>query len=102
MGRKPARDAEHTVDLGPAPRPDLFLERGNVSAVLPIANRQRYATRNISGYRLTLSGFTCERSGSGRSLVRQQTYSVQPASEPYGSGKTPLRPVIVHSWQSVS
>jgi hypothetical protein len=44
-GRKPARDAEHTVDLGPTPRADLFLERGDVSAVLHSANRQRYTTR---------------------------------------------------------
>jgi hypothetical protein len=38
VGRKPARDAEHTVDLGPTPRAELFLERGDVSAVSLIAN----------------------------------------------------------------
>ena len=48
-GRKPARDAEHTVALGPTPRADLFLERGHVSAVPLIAEFQRYATRIFGG-----------------------------------------------------
>ena len=39
------RDAVHAVELNPGPRADRFLERGDVSAVSLIANRQWYAPR---------------------------------------------------------
>jgi hypothetical protein len=57
-GRKPARDAEHTVDLGPTLRADLFLERGDVSAVPPTADRQLYAPRTMRRCQLGIILFT--------------------------------------------
>jgi hypothetical protein len=44
-GRKSDRDAAHAIGPAPAPRADLFLERGDVSVVPPTADRQLYDPR---------------------------------------------------------
>ena len=48
-GRESDRDAAHAIGPAPAPRADLFLERGDVSVVPPTADRQLYDPRIVRG-----------------------------------------------------